>query len=111
VQLHNKVPAVAVVCMPVVRWLNREAQPAFDLIFLDPPYESHQTGELEKALGLVAKKQLLSDGGLIIAEHEWRHAPEDAYGTLALFDRRRYGQTAVSFYAAGRAQTQRDDGG
>jgi 16S rRNA G966 N2-methylase RsmD len=74
-------------------------------IFLDPPYDSHQTGELDKALGLVAKKQLLAPGGLAIAEHEWRHPPEDSFvgagaaqGSLALFDRRRYGQTTVSFY-------------
>jgi hypothetical protein len=43
---------------------------------------------------------LLADGGLVVAEHEWRHAPDERYGTLALFDRRRYGQTAISFYAA-----------
>jgi 16S rRNA (guanine(966)-N(2))-methyltransferase RsmD len=101
VQMHNKnVQALQVVCMPVVRWLAKEAQPAFDLIFLDPPYDSHRTGELEKALDLVARKQLLAAGGLVIAEHDWRHAPDDAYGALALFDRRRYGQTAISFYAA-----------
>jgi 16S rRNA (guanine966-N2)-methyltransferase len=99
VQMHNNVD---VVCMPVVRWLSKEAQPAWDLIFLDPPYDSHQTGELGKALGLIAKKQLLAGGGLVVAEHEWRHAPDERYGTLALFDRRRYGQTAVSFYAAQR---------
>jgi 16S rRNA (guanine(966)-N(2))-methyltransferase RsmD len=99
VQTHNKVP-IEIVCMPVVRWLNKEAEPAFDCIFLDPPYESHQTGELEKAIELVAKKQLLADGGIVIAEHEWRYAPDDSYGRLALFDRRRYGQTAISFYAA-----------
>jgi 16S rRNA (guanine966-N2)-methyltransferase len=106
VQMHNNNQAtVDVVCMGVVRWLNREAEPGFELIFLDPPYESHQTGELEKALELVAKKQLLAAGGLVIAEHEWRHAPDEKYGTLALFDRRRYGQTAVSFYA----QHERED--
>lgn len=97
---HENQPASAeVVCMPVVRWL-REARPAFDCIFLDPPYESHATGELEKALELVAKKSLLADGGVVIAEHEWRNAPDEHYGALTLFDRRRYGQTAVSFYSA-----------
>jgi 16S rRNA (guanine(966)-N(2))-methyltransferase RsmD len=101
VQSHNNNSRpLEVVCMPVVRWLAKEAQPAFDLVFLDPPYESHRTGELEKALDLVDKKQLLGPGGLVIAEHEWRHPPEERYGAMALFDRRRYGQTAVSFYAA-----------
>jgi 16S rRNA (guanine(966)-N(2))-methyltransferase RsmD len=101
VQMHNNdVRALEVVCLPVVRWLAKEAQPAFDLIFLDPPYESHRTGELEKALDLIAKKQLLAPDGVVIAEHDWRHPPDDNHGVLALFDRRRYGQTAISFYAA-----------
>ncbi len=85
-------------CIPVVRWLVKEAGPGFGLIFLDPPSDSHETGELEKALELIAKKGLLDPGGVVVAEHEWRSAPEDRYATLALFDRRRYGQTAVSFY-------------
>jgi 16S rRNA (guanine(966)-N(2))-methyltransferase RsmD len=85
-------------CSPVVRWLVKEAGGAFGWIFLDPPYGSHETGELEKALELIADKRLLDAGGILVAEYEWRHAPEDRYGPLALFDRRRYGQTAVSFY-------------
>jgi 16S rRNA (guanine966-N2)-methyltransferase len=85
-------------CMPVVRWLVKEAGGAFGWIFLDPPYGSHETGELEKALDLIGKKALLAPDGVVVAEHEWRHAPDERYGTLALFDRRRYGQTEVSFY-------------
>ncbi|HEY2743394.1 MAG TPA: 16S rRNA (guanine(966)-N(2))-methyltransferase RsmD [Polyangia bacterium] len=85
-------------CMPVVRWLAKESSGVFGWIFLDPPYESHRTGELGKALELVAKKGLLDPTGVAVAEHEWKSAPDDQYATLALFDRRRYGQTAVSFY-------------
>jgi 16S rRNA (guanine966-N2)-methyltransferase len=91
--LHGEVK-----CSPVVRWLVKEAGGTFGWIFLDPPYDSHQTGELDKAMGLIAEKRLLDAGGILVAEHEWRHAPEDRYAPLALFDRRRYGQTAVSFY-------------
>jgi len=83
---------------PTVRWLVKEAGGTFGWIFADPPYDSHATGELEKALELVAKKRLLDGDGLLVAEHEWRNAPDDRYGPLALLDRRRYGQTAVSFY-------------
>ncbi len=84
--------------VPVVRWLGKEAAGQFGWIFLDPPYGSHATGELDKALGLIAKKALLSPDGVVVAEHEWRHPPDERYGMLALFDRRRYGQTTVSFY-------------
>jgi 16S rRNA (guanine966-N2)-methyltransferase len=90
-----------VVCSPVVRWLVKSAAGSYGWIFLDPPYDSHRTGELDKALELLAKKSLLAPGGVAVAEHEWRHAPDDVYPgqtALALFDRRRYGQTEVSFY-------------
>jgi 16S rRNA (guanine966-N2)-methyltransferase len=87
-----------VTCSPVVRWLAKAPDAGFGWIFLDPPYGSHETGELDKALDLVAKKALLDVGGVLVAEHEWRHPPDDRYGVLALFDQRRYGQTAVSFY-------------
>lgn len=91
-----------VVCSPVVRWLAKGAGGAFGWVFADPPYGSHETGELDKALGLVADKGLVAAGGVVVAEHDWRHAPPERCGrgaALALFDRRRYGQTAVSFYA------------
>jgi 16S rRNA (guanine966-N2)-methyltransferase len=87
-----------VVCSPVVRWLAKSTGGEFGWVFLDPPYDSHATGELDKALGLIADKKLVAAGGLCIAEHDWRHAPDEKYGPLALLQRRRYGQTAVSFY-------------
>ncbi|MDB4971200.1 MAG: SAM-dependent methyltransferase [Myxococcales bacterium] len=90
--------AAEVKCSPVVRWINKEAGGTYGWIFLDPPYSSHETGEMGKALELIAKKGLLDPEGFLVAEHEWRNAPEDRYGPLALLDRRRYGQTAVSLY-------------
>jgi 16S rRNA (guanine966-N2)-methyltransferase len=92
-----------VICSRVVRWLAKEAdaQGPFGWIFLDPPYDSHRTGELDKALELIAKKGLLAPDGQCIAEHDWRHAPAEHYPPLALLQRRRYGQTAVSFYQKG----------
>ena len=39
---------------------------AFDLIFSDPPYSK---GLAQKSLALVAEKNLLADGGLMIIEH------------------------------------------
>jgi 16S rRNA G966 N2-methylase RsmD len=79
---------------------GRESPPligSFGWVFVDPPYAG---GELERALRLLAQGNLVEPGGLVIAEHEWRNPPSDRHGTLALFDQRRYGQTAVSFYSA-----------
>jgi 16S rRNA (guanine966-N2)-methyltransferase len=69
----------------------------FGWIFLDPPYASH---ELDRALALIAERGLVADEGVVIAEHDWRTEPEANAG-LALLDRRRYGQTAVSFFTRG----------
>jgi 16S rRNA (guanine(966)-N(2))-methyltransferase RsmD len=80
----------------VADWLKRPADGAFGWIFLDPPYAG---GELERALRLLASSRLLAPGGVVVCEHEWRNSPSETHGTLALFDRRRYGQTALSFYA------------
>jgi 16S rRNA (guanine(966)-N(2))-methyltransferase RsmD len=82
----------------VVHWLSHGGAGAttFGWVFLDPPYASHATGELDKALALLGP--LVERGGVVVAEHDWRHAPREEPGALALLDRRRYGQTAVSFY-------------
>jgi 16S rRNA (guanine966-N2)-methyltransferase len=65
----------------------------FGWIFLDPPYASH---ELDKALRKLEPH--LDDGGVAVAEHEWRNAPAEKNGGLARIEVRRYGQTGVSFF-------------
>lgn len=71
----------------------------FDLILADPPYESGLLPRtLERASALVAP------GGTIVAEHAARDAPPTAAG-LELFDTRRYGDTAISFYRPTEAST------
>jgi 16S rRNA (guanine(966)-N(2))-methyltransferase RsmD len=72
--------------------LSYEPEGRFGWIFLDPPYASH---ELEKALRRAAAH--LDDGGVAVAEHDWRKAPEAQPG-LALEGQRRYGQTGVSIF-------------
>jgi len=88
------------------RVLRREAGAAiahlagpFDWIFLDPPYEG---GALDRALRLLGgSPPILGVAGTVIAEHDPRNPPDDRHGALALVDRRRWGSTAVSFYARG----------
>ena len=70
---------------------------SFDWVFLDPPY---QGGHLDRALrllgGRTADRGLLA--GVAIAEHDGRSPPAAGYGPLTLADRRRWGETAISFY-------------
>jgi 16S rRNA (guanine966-N2)-methyltransferase len=95
--------AARVDCSRVADWLKRPTERDFDWIFLDPPYGG---GELERALRLLGGADLLAPGGLVVSEHEWRTPPSERHGPLALSDQRRYGQTALSFYAADLGETE-----
>lgn len=77
----------------VQAFLRKPSDLRFGWIFLDPPYAA---GELDEALALLGP--WLDEGGLAIAEHPHKHPPPEEAGALALADRRRYGQSAVSFY-------------
>jgi 16S rRNA (guanine(966)-N(2))-methyltransferase RsmD len=77
-------------------FLRKPPDMRFGWVFIDPPYA--ETAELEAALEGVAP--LVTEGGMVVAEHDSKHGPRDTHGALALSDRRRYGQTALSFYEA-----------
>ena len=64
----------------------------FDLIFLDPPYDSDQALPTLSALA-----PLLASGGLVVYEHRSRYNPAERPLGLTLTDRRVYGDTAVAF--------------
>jgi 16S rRNA (guanine966-N2)-methyltransferase len=79
-----------------LRLLERDGA-RFDLIFVDPPYEGPAARDTLAALG---SGSLLAPGGLVVVEHDWRNAPGEQHGVLCLGQRRKYGQTEVSFYEA-----------
>lgn len=89
-----------------VRVLRAEVGPAlarlrderFDLVFLDPPYAAGLAAQ-----ALAALSPLLLPDARVIVEHDRRTAPADDIGLLHREDRRRYGDTEVSFYAMGAA--------
>jgi len=82
---------------PVARSLRKldKAGEKFDLIFLDPPYD---TGLVATTLGAVGKSSLLNPNGTVVVEHSGREAIKASYGDLMLNDRRRYGDTFLSFF-------------
>jgi 16S rRNA (guanine966-N2)-methyltransferase len=94
--------AVRVVCARVRDVLRRPppdlAAAPFGWVFLDPPYSAGAAGELDAALGALGEAGFVEAGGVAVAEHAWRSNPKDLHGGLALSERRRYGQTALSFY-------------
>lgn len=80
----------------------------FDLVLLDPPYE---TGEDERTLRAIVEARILAPGALLVVERSRRHALPPISG-LALQDERRYGDSIVSRLAAaddGEAKGGKDD--
>lgn len=71
---------------------------AFDLIFLDPPYEA---GLLEPAIAHIAKFDILSPHGIIVAEHPVGMALPALAAPYRLHRTYRYGKIALSLYRRG----------
>ena len=69
-----------------------KAGDGFDLILLDPPYRMDGSPVLERL-----EKQLLREGGMIVAEHA-RETPPHPAPPLVCVDQRTYGITGVSFF-------------
>ena len=67
----------------------------FDIIFLDPPYHGE---ELEAALSLLAEGTLLSDDGIIIAEHTSKKKFSDMIGKLVKKKAYKYGDTMLTLF-------------
>jgi 16S rRNA (guanine(966)-N(2))-methyltransferase RsmD len=88
---------VRVVREDVLAWLRddeRHAEPPWDVVLLDPPYED--TAALDAALDLVGP--LVAGEGRVVAKHFWRDAPPARVGLLASDRERRFGETALTFY-------------
>ena len=68
----------------------------FDLVFLDPPYES---GIYESTAELLCTLRLLADNSLFIAECSARIHLSECLGSLVKTDRRVYGDTALEFFS------------
>ena len=68
---------------------------AFDLAFIDPPYDVFGLDDL-----LAAVAGLIGDGGEVVLEHSSRRRPPASAGRLRLTGERRYGDSALAFYIA-----------
>ena len=67
---------------------------AFDLIFMDPPYE---TNAVAHTLALLVSCGALASGARVIIEHSTREPIAQPMAMLVLRDQRRFGKTLVSF--------------
>ncbi|MBI5047385.1 MAG: 16S rRNA (guanine(966)-N(2))-methyltransferase RsmD [Deltaproteobacteria bacterium] len=67
----------------------------FDLIIIDPPYNSSLTGA---ALNHIDDNGFLNTDGIIVVESSKRIIWDGELKNIELCDRRKYGDTVVSFY-------------
>ena len=93
-QLENRVEVIArsvSTGIKIIRLRNEK----FKLIFLDPPYQENL---VERTLEEIWEANLLSRGGIVIAEHSARESIGKYYGKLVGYDCRQYGHTLLSFF-------------
>lgn len=85
----------------IIRWdvkqnlnclINRK--PAFNLVFLDPPYNQRL---VEPALSNLDKSRSLEDKACIVVEHAPLEPIPTDFSAFNITDQRRYGKTLVSF--------------
>src|SRR5664279_570099 len=77
-----------------------ESGVAFDLVFLDPPYDAE--AEYSGMLGLLGgmARGVLASGAMVIAEHRRKEKLQDRYGVLERTRLLEQGDAALSFYVA-----------
>jgi 16S rRNA (guanine(966)-N(2))-methyltransferase RsmD len=67
-----------------------------DFVFLDPPYSLQD--EYAKTLAALGESKLLHEKSVVIAEHEKRFDPGEAFGELRRYRKLVQGDAALSFY-------------
>ena len=78
-----------------VKTLKRLDGRQFDIIFLDPPYE---TNHLEEAINKILELNLLKENGLIIAETDNQEKVEKIKKLdITISDIRKYGRVILIF--------------
>jgi 16S rRNA (guanine966-N2)-methyltransferase len=73
----------------------RKRELAFDIVFLDPPYARKQ---VEQVLHILDEDQLLSKGGIVVAESDVHTSLPQTVGDLQLIKGHKYGQTMLRMY-------------
>jgi len=74
---------------------------AFDIVFLDPPYERESL--YAESLLAFGSRPLLREGGVLVMEHSKRVELAEAAGNLNRYRILTQGDSTLSFYRAGRA--------
>lgn len=74
------------------------------IILLDPPYAEAPLAARTLDLLGGSRAELLAPDAWVILKHFWRNAPPASIGLLASERRRRFGETALTFYRSNRPE-------
>ncbi len=83
-----------IVCSDSCKFLSEYSE-VFDIIFIDPPYES---GLYEKVFSLIASKDLISHEGLIIAEWDYENGIGSLPREFEIVKEKKYGRVGISVF-------------
>ena len=86
----------AIYCSEAHEFLRQTSEPAWDIVFFDPPYKEDYLKTLE-FLGSNASR-LLTDDGLVIVEHHHKNALPETIGNLTRTRVLKQGDSSLSFY-------------
>lgn len=92
---------VRVIVAPVARGLARLRREgaAFELVYVDPPYDTGEVGGTMAWLGQWVR--MVSGEGIVICQHSRHEEIDEQIGGLIRMRRRRFGETVVDFYQPG----------
>lgn len=98
-------PDIEVAGQSVMAWLG-DAFGAFDLVFIDPPYD---VADAELARVLAALEPLLDDAAVVVVERSTRSPAPAPPAGLVLDRSKSYGETAVHWLSVDRPAAARRD--
>jgi 16S rRNA (guanine966-N2)-methyltransferase len=78
----------------------------FDVVFLDPPYD---TDDIATTLTALGRADVLADDPVVVAQHLTKRGPAASAGALAAFRTRRFGETTLTFFRRRAAGAAGDD--
>jgi len=87
---------VAVVQAEVLRALGNPPAEAVDFVFLDPPYRAVKA--YQSTLTALSQAPIVGEASIVIAEHDKKFDPGEAFGKLRRFRKLMQGDAALSFY-------------
>ncbi len=99
-EFENKAVVVKANILQKLDWLRYYSTEGYDIIFMGPPYRDENNNPLEytlKTLNFIIEANLLSEYGIIIAQHHIKEKFEIP-SSLIKFRTEKYGDTIIDFF-------------